>query len=77
MAVHVPGLGLTERVQVKNTVTQGGPLGPTMCAIHIDKIGKEALQRECVVSVNLQLLSVFCGPVLLRLSVNPFRPDFD
>ena len=46
MAINVPSIGLTERTQIKKKVTQGGPLGPTICAIHIDKIGKEMINRN-------------------------------
>ena len=41
MAINVPSIGLTQRTQIKKKVTQGGPLGPSICAVHIDKIGKE------------------------------------
>ena len=46
VAVIVPGIGLTNRVKVKEIITQGGPLGPSACAVTMDKIGKEALERE-------------------------------
>ena len=46
MAVSIPAIGLTKRISVNEKVTQGGPLGPAICAIHIDKIGEEALKRE-------------------------------
>ena len=46
MAVNVPSIGLTERTQIKKKVTQGGPLGPSICAVHIDKIGKEMTNRN-------------------------------
>ena len=46
MAINVPSVGLSERTQIKNKITQGGPLGPSMCAVHIDKIGKQMLKRD-------------------------------
>ena len=46
MAVNVPSIVLTERTQISKKVTQGGPLGPTVCAVHIDKIGKEMIQIQ-------------------------------
>ena len=46
MAVKVPSIGLTERKSITKKVTQGGPFGPTMCAVSIDKIGKETIQRN-------------------------------
>ena len=46
MAVQVPSIGLTERTKIFKKVTQGGPLGPTICGVHIDKTGKEMIQRK-------------------------------
>ena len=46
MAIQVPSVKLTERTSMNKKVTQGGPLGPTICEVHIDKIGKEMIQRN-------------------------------
>ena len=46
MAIKVPSMGLKKRKSIHRKVTQGDPLGPTMCAVNIDKIGKETLQRD-------------------------------
>ena len=46
VAVSIPAIGLTKRISVNEKVTQGGPLGPAICAIHIDKICDEATKRE-------------------------------
>ena len=34
MAVNVPSVGLSERAQIKNKITKGGTLGPSICAVH-------------------------------------------
>ena len=39
-------IGQTNRTIIEEIVTQGGPLGPIQCSVHIDKIGKEALERN-------------------------------
>ena len=36
--------GQSERVPIKNIVTQGGPLGVALCSVTVDTIGKEALE---------------------------------
>ena len=46
MAINVPSIGLTERTNINRKVIQGGPLGPTICAVHMDKIGKEMATRN-------------------------------
>ena len=45
VAINTP-IGKTERIEIKEIITQGGPLGPIQCSIHIDGIGKEALERN-------------------------------
>ena len=44
--------GLSERVQIKNIVTQGGPLGGALCSVTVDKIGKEALEANKDIEEN-------------------------
>ena len=39
-------VGLTERVNIKNVVTQGGTFGPLECANSIDKVGKKCYSEE-------------------------------
>ena len=36
--------GMTEPKVVNDVVTQGGSLGPKLCAVQIDNIGKDALE---------------------------------
>ena len=45
VAINTP-VGKTDRVDINEIVTQGGPLGPIMCSVQIDEIGKEALERN-------------------------------
>ena len=45
VAINTP-IGKTDRIEIKEIITQGGPLGPIQCSIHIDGIGKEALERN-------------------------------
>lgn len=40
--ISIPS-GMTEPIKVEKLVTQGGSLGPKLCSIQIDNIGKEAL----------------------------------
>ena len=42
VSVKLP-IGESERVPIKNVVTQGGPLGVSLCSVTVDTIGKEAL----------------------------------
>ena len=37
--------GQSVRVPIKNIVTQGGPLGVSLCSVTVDTIGKEALAK--------------------------------
>ena len=45
VAVKTP-FGLTERVSVKNIVTQGGVWGPIQCSTQVDGVGKECVNRN-------------------------------
>ena len=45
VALNTP-IGQTNHILIEENVTQGGPLGPIQCSLHIDKIGKEALERD-------------------------------
>ena len=38
-------VGMTDRVNVKNIVTQGGVFGPIQCSNSIDKIGKKCQKK--------------------------------
>jgi hypothetical protein len=42
VAVKTP-IGLTKRVEINSIVTQGGVLGPILCAVQTDMIGKQSL----------------------------------
>ena len=44
VAVNTP-VGLTERVNIKKIVTQGGTFGPIECSNSIDKIGKKYFDK--------------------------------
>ena len=39
-------VGETERTQVNDILTQGGPIASTMCGVTMDKIGKEAIKMK-------------------------------
>ena len=39
-------VGLTDRVNIRNIVTQGGTFGPIDCANSIDKVGQKCLKEE-------------------------------
>ena len=45
VCVNTP-VGQSDRVQIKNIVTQGGPLGVSLCSVTVDSIGKEALADD-------------------------------
>ena len=45
VAIKTPA-GLTNRVNIKNIVSQGSTMGPSLCATQSDLIGKDALDRE-------------------------------
>ena len=44
VAVNTP-VGITERVNIQNIVTQGGVFGPLQCSNSIDTIGKKCYQK--------------------------------
>ena len=37
-------MGMTEPKVVNKVVTQGGALGPKLCSVQIDNIGKDAIE---------------------------------
>jgi len=39
-------VGLTERVNVENIVTQGGVFGPIECSNSIDQVGKKSSEED-------------------------------
>ena len=45
VSVNTP-VGKTKSIYINDIGTQGGPLGPLMCSLQIDKIGKETLERN-------------------------------
>ena len=45
VAVNTP-CGQTDRVKVEEAVAQGGVWGPVQCAVSVDLIGKDSLQRS-------------------------------
>ena len=46
VAIQTPGTGLTNRMPIERIVMQGGVLGAPMCAVSIDRIGKESLKNQ-------------------------------
>ena len=45
VCVNTP-VGQSDRVPIKSIVTQGGPLGVSLCSVTVDSIGKEALADD-------------------------------
>ena len=54
IAVKTP-VGITERINIKEIVQQGGTWGPITCSNHIDEVGKESEKdkNKCYLTRNM------------------------
>ena len=71
IAIQTP-VGITNRISMPSIVMQGGVLGAPMCALNIDKIGKDSLENKENVylykgEVEIPLLGMIDDGLLISL----------